>query len=697
MGSKRNRKAPARGKGRKARARTAGGRPRTRLELMLGLGDRRPSRGKRGSARKKRYSKSKRTGLRFVGRAAYWGTVAAIWFGLIFGGITVVYTSTLPDPMVAGLEKRPPNVTVLAADGTVMAERGMRRGHVRLKHLPPYLVNAVLAIEDARFHYHFGVDPIGLARAAWRNARAGAVVEGGSTITQQLAKNLFLTPERTIARKFQEMVLAVWLEAKFSKDEILELYLNRVYFGAGTYGVEGAARRYFGKSARHVSLAESALLAGLLKAPSRYAPTRNARRAEKRASIVLARMVDSKLLTPPEAMTALAAPARVRNPSGLNGHEYAVDWVAELLPELVADRESDLIVETTIDAALQRKAQQIVGLAIASNGGFVGAGQAAAVILDRKGAVRAMVGGKSYKRSQFNRAVKALRQPGSAFKPVIFLAGLEAGLRPDSVFPDAPVAINGWRPENYDRSYAGPVTLREALAKSINTVAVRLTMEVGRWRVIRTARRLGIASALHDRPSIALGTAEVTLLELTGAYAPFANGGHGVFPRIITRVRTAGGKTLYRSRGRGPGRVVALPLVGAMNAMMGETLTSGTGKRAALADRPAAGKTGTTQNFRDAWFIGYTAHLVGGVWVGNDDGAAMKNVTGGGLPAQIWKQIMVEAHKGVAPAPLPGLWAPRIGRDTPAPSARRDQPVAPPARIEEPFLRRVFGALSPDS
>ncbi len=687
MSAKRNRKTSARGKRRAALTRAR--QPRTRLSLFSG-------RSSKTARRRRRTKSTRRTGLwRFVGRTAYWGTVCAIWALLIFGSLTAYYVSMLPDPLLTDLQKRPPNVTILAADGTIMAERGMLRGHVRLNRLPPYLVNAVLATEDRRFRNHWGVDPVGLARALWRNYHAGAVVEGGSTITQQLAKNLFLTPARTLERKLQEMVLAVWLEIRFSKNEILELYLNRVYFGAGTYGVEGASRRYFGKSARGVSLPEAALLAGLLKAPSRFAPTRNPRRAEKRASVVIANMVEAGLLSPPRAMAALAEPARVRNPSGLTGYEYAVDRVAEQLPDLIADRRSDLIVETTIDARLQRKAQQIVALSIASNGGFVNAGQAAAVVLDRRGGVRAMVGGTSYKSSQFNRAVKALRQPGSAFKPFVFLAALESGLTPDSLIEDAPVSINGWRPRNHNDSYTGQVTLRDALARSVNTVAVRLTMEVGRWRVIRTARRLGIGTRLHDRPSIALGTAEVTLLDLTASYAPFANGGQGVVPHIIRRVRTGSGKTLFQRRKRGPRQVVALSHVGAMNNMMAETLISGTGKRAALAGRPAGGKTGTSQNFRDAWFVGYTARYVGGIWVGNDEGTPMKRVTGGGLPAEIWKQVMTEAHKDLPVAALPGRWTPAVAqRNRRVP--QQVQPTAPAARIDDPFLRRVLGALRPN-
>ncbi|MDH3581580.1 MAG: transglycosylase domain-containing protein, partial [Hyphomicrobiales bacterium] len=489
MSVKRNRKTPAR----RRRRRTAA--KKSRQQYLT----RRRRRQSRRTGRGRRRQGS--LGLwRSLGRTAYWGTVCSIWATLVLGSVVAYHVSMLPDPWLSDLRTRPPNITILAADRTILAERGMLRGQLKLDRMPAHLINAVLATEDRRFRDHWGVDPVGLTRAMWRNYHAGAVVEGGSTITQQLAKNLFLTPERTLGRKLQEMILAVWLEIRFSKDEILELYLNRVYFGAGAYGVEGASKRYFGKSARLVSLQEAALLAGLLKAPSRYAPTRSPRRAEERASVVIANMVSAGLLAPAKAMAALAEPARVRNPSGLTGYEYAVDWVAERLPDMIADRRSDLIVETTIDARLQRKAQQVVALAMASNGGFVNAGQAAAVVLDRRGGVRAMVGGTSYKASEFNRAVKALRQPGSAFKPMVFLAALESGMTPDSVIVDEPVSINGWRPRNYDDSYAGPVTLRHALSHSINTVAVRLTMEVGRWRVIRTARRLGITTRMHDRP-----------------------------------------------------------------------------------------------------------------------------------------------------------------------------------------------------
>jgi penicillin-binding protein 1A len=595
-------------------------------------------------------------------------------------------TASLPDPMLTKIKQRPPNITLVGSDGTVLAERGLRRGYIRLRHMPKYLIDAVLATEDRRFHDHFGVDPIGLARAMVKNVRAGSVVEGGSTITQQLAKNMFLSPERTIARKVQEVVLAIWLEANLSKDDILEIYLNRVYFGAGTYGVEAAAKRYFGKSARRITLPEAALLAGLLKAPSRYAPTRSPRRAEARASIVLTNMVAAKKITSAKAMAAIAAPAVVRNPSGITGYEYAADWVVEILPGLLGEWKSDVIVETTIDPRLQRQAQKLVEQVMSQEGPARKAEQAAALVLDTNGAVRALVGGKSYKKSQYNRVVKSHRQPGSAFKPFVYLAALESGLTPDTVMQDGPLNINGWRPKNYKNKYRGAITLRTALAESVNTVAVRAMMEAGRWRVTRAARRLGIESDIHNNLSLALGTAEVTLLELVSAYVPFANGGYVAAPHIVKRIRTAKGKILYKRRTTGRPQVVALPYVSAMNDMLLTAMVSGTGKRAVLAGRPAAGKTGTTQNFRDAWFVGYTANYVAGVWVGNDDGSPMKGVTGGSLPAQIWKSIMVQAHLKSAPAPLPGRPGPALAQRAPSGLA---------TQIKRSFFDKVRGVFSP--
>jgi len=662
---------------------------RTRKPVKRAKGrtpSRRPSRAT--SRRQSRARPRNGIGWSALRGLVYWGTVFGVWSVIILGGLVAYVTFTMPPDVMANIKQRPPNVTLVSSDGTVLAERGLRRGYIRLKHMPRHLVDAVLATEDRRFRAHFGIDPLGLARAMYKNVQAGSVVEGGSTITQQLAKNLFLTPERTVTRKLQELVLAIWLETQLSKNEILESYLNRVYFGAGTHGVEAAAKRYFGKSARKITVAEAALLAGLLKAPSKYAPTRNPRLAEERASIVLANMVDANLLTSAKAMAAISSPARVRNPSGITGYEYAADWVVEILPRLLGGEwRADVIVETTINASLQRDAQTIVSRTLEAQPRKVNVQQAAALVLDISGAIKAVVGGKSYKESQYNRVVKSHRQPGSAFKPFVYLAALESGLTPNTILKDAPININGWRPKNYRNKYRGAITMRESLANSVNTVAVRLTIEAGRWRVARTAKRLGIESDLHKNLSIALGTAEVTPLELVSAYAPFANGGFVATPHIVQRIRTPKGKVLYKRRTTGRVRAVALPYVAAMNDMMREAMVSGTARRAALPDRQAAGKTGTTQNFRDAWFVGYTANYVAGVWVGNDDGSPMKRVTGGSLPAQMWKEIMLSAHQENLSAPLPGAKQPALAQTRPA----SDQALS----RKRTFFDRVLGVLSP--
>jgi penicillin-binding protein 1A len=635
----------------------------------------------------------KRTARRhpYLFKTLRFGMLACIWGTIVLGGAVVYFISQVPDPLIATLDDRPPNVTILAADGSVLAERGLRRGHIRVDVLPKHLIEAVTATEDRRFYHHFGIDPVGLARATYSNLRAGTVVEGGSTITQQLAKNLFLEPDRTMVRKIEELIYAVWLEQRFTKDEILELYLNRVYFGGGTYGVEAAARHYFGKSARDVTLAQSAMLAGLLKAPSRYAPTRSVRAASARAQVVLDNMVEAGFLTEAEVRAAGQQPLALSAKGDDTGYPYAVDWVAELLPEYVGDHKGALIVDTTIDAKLQRAAQERLRKLLDSEGREMHAGEGAVVVLDpRSGAVRALVGGRSYKASPYDRALKARRQPGSAFKPFVYLTALEAGYSPDSFAYDGPVNIRGWQPKNYTNNYKGKVTLRYSMANSLNTVAVKLTSAVGPDRVVSTAKRLGIHSTLHAQPSIALGTGDVTLLELAGAYAPFANGGMRVLPHVITRIRNGEGKQLYQRKQSATGRVVALHNVGAMNDMLNAALVRGTGKRAAIPLHVAAGKTGTTQNSRDAWFIGYTAYYVGGVWVGNDDNSRMKKVTGGTLPASLWHDIMLYAHEGKQPLPLPGTRGPAPKQDTIAAGLWQADNSQTPSQ-SRPFYKRILG------
>ena len=587
-------------------------------------------------------------------RLAYWGVVACVWGLILAAGTIALVVATLPPIQSLTIPKRPPSIQIVGLDGKVLADRGEMPGtSVALKDLPPWLPKAFMAIEDRRFYHHFGVDPIGLSRALVADVLHRGAAQGGSTITQQLAKNLFLTHERTLWRKLQELVLALWIERKLSKDQILELYLNRVYFGSGAYGVEAAAQRYFGKGARDVKLGEAAMLAGLVKSPSRLAPSRNPDGAERRAQIVLASMADAGFITESAAKSAIALGAPAIKPAGAGTVNYVADWIMDVLDDLVGRIEEDIRVETTIDPVLQAAAEKALVEELAQKGAKFGIEQGALVAMTPDGAVRAMVGGRNYAESQFNRAVVAKRQPGSAFKPFVYLTALEHGLTPDTVREDRPIALKGWRPENYGRQYYGPVTLTQALALSLNTVSVRLTLEMGPAAVAKTAYRLGIASRLDPNPSLALGTSEVSLIELVSAYAPFANGGAAIATHVVERVRTASGKTLYTRAAPNFGRVIDARYVGMMNAMMHETLAIGTAKSAQLPGWSAAGKTGTSQEFRDAWFIGYTSHLVTGVWLGNDDSSPTRKATGGGMPVEIWSRVMRVAHQGVPVAALP--------------------------------------------
>ncbi len=619
---------------------------------------------KASAKRKSSKAKSSRSGRRrsrrglfgIFARLAYWCFVLAIWGGIAAAGMAVYYGAKMPSATTWSIPERAPNIKIVSVDGQLVANRGMSGGEaVGLQGMSPYIPQAVIAIEDRRFYSHFGIDPIGLARAMVTNALSGRFSQGGSTLTQQLAKNLFLKPDRTLERKVQEVLLALWLEHKHTKDQILAMYLNRVYFGSGAYGVEAASRRYFGKGARDVSLSEAALLAGLLKAPSRLSPARDPKAAEERAQLVLAAMRDEGMISGKEYTFAMSAPA-TRSPSYWTGSEnYVADTVMEELPDLIGEVEGDIIVDTTIDLNLQRLAEKSIRQLIDANGQKLDVSQGALVSIDNSGAVRAMVGGYDYSTSQFDRASEARRQPGSAFKPFVYMAALEAGRTPDSVRNDAPIRIGKWKPENYGGKYYGKVTLATALAKSLNSVAAQLTMEVGTDAVAEAARRMGIQSDLQNNVTISLGTSEVTPLELTAAYVPFANGGYRPPVHFVRRVTTAKGKVLYENSGGSAPRVIKPEIVGMMNAMMTGTVEIGTARKAAFA-WPSAGKTGTSQNSRDAWFVGYTANLTTGVWFGNDDGHAMKKVTGGALPAQAWHEFMVAAHEGVPVAPLPGTW-----------------------------------------
>lgn len=647
-----------------------------------------------------------RKGRSFLGGLFYWTLVLGLWCAIGLGGLVAYHAAQLPPINQLTVPKRPPNIAILAADGSLLANRGETGGRtITIGEVPPYLPKAFVAIEDRRFYEHFGIDPIGLARAMVSNLRRSGGVQGGSTLTQQLAKNLFLTQERTAARKIQEAILALWLERTYSKDQILELYLNRVYFGSGAYGVEAAAQRYFNKSARSVTIAEAAMLAGLVQAPSRLAPNRNPDAAEKRAQLVIAAMAEQGLISQASAKTALVAPAEAAERIGAGSVNYAADYVMDVLDDFIGAVEGDVTVLTTIDPKLQASAETILVEALNAQGAKQGVGQGAVVSMAPDGALRALIGGRDYTKSQFNRATAAKRQPGSSFKPFIYLAALEHGLTPDTIREDSPVTIKGWTPENNSRTYRGPVTLQTAFAHSLNTIAVKLNQEVTPREAVRTAQRLGISSALQANPSLALGTSEVTPVELTTAYATFANGGQAVLPYVIREVKSLNGKVIYARKGTGFGPVVQPQTLAMMNAMFHEVMVSGTGSKANIAGWEVGGKSGTTQDFRDAWFVGFTARLVTSVWLGNDDNSTMKRVFGSGLPAEIWAKYMRAAHAGMQPAPLPGgFWqgsprsifdggAPVAGGRPPAntQTADSDRAWTPPATQEKNFLERLFG------
>ncbi|WP_411034452.1 transglycosylase domain-containing protein [Shinella sp. BYT-45] len=629
-------------------------------DRVVGGMDGRKGRGKAAKAGRPRGAPARRRGssggiFGLFRRLVYWCLVLGLWGAIGAGGLVLYYGARMPSATSWSIPDRPPNVKILAVSGDIIANRGLTGGEaLSLENMSPYIPQAVIAIEDRRFYSHFGVDPLGLARAMLTNITSGRMVQGGSTLTQQLAKNLFLSPERTLERKVQEVLLAFWLEHKYSKDQILAMYLNRVFFGSNSYGVEAASRRYFNKSARDVNLGEAALLAGLLKAPSRLSPARDPEAAEERAQVVLGAMREEGFITDNEIKTAMSqTPARAK--SYWSGAEhYAADMVMAQLPGMIGDVTEDLVIDTTIDLDLERKADEAISAMLEKEGAKANASQAALVSIDGTGAIRALVGGRDYAESQFDRASKAKRQPGSAFKPFVYAAALESGRSPLSVRNDAPVRIGKWTPENYDQKYRGEVTLASALANSLNTIAAQLVMEVGPEEVIKLARRLGIESDLQANASIALGTSEVTLVELTAAYAPFMNGGYKATPHIIRRISTADGRVLYENTYDNPPRVLEPDVVSMMNGMMMRVITDGTGKNARIPGWQAAGKTGTTQSFRDALFVGYTSNLTTGVWFGNDDGKSMKKVTGGGLPAKAWSQFMTAAHAGLSPSPLFG-------------------------------------------
>ena len=597
--------------------------------------------------------------INLVARFIKWTVVIVIW-GVLISALAVVYFAW-DLPSIDGLSStsakmRRPGVIITDSEGGRLASYGDLYGSLLdVKELPPHLVQAVVAIEDQRFFRHRGFDGRGLIRAMTVNLRKGRFVQGGSTLTQQLAKNLFLTPERTIDRKIKELILAFWLEHNFTKEDLLSIYLNRVYLGSGTYGVEAASQRYFGISARDLDVYQSAILAGLLKAPSRLNPAYNLEAAIGRANIVLSKMVEQGLL--PNSFVDKLNIKTVSKEFVLNNQKhlskdmekskysrrYFTDWVLGHAAAIASSSSSDLTVDTTLSPHLQRLAYKVIKQIDIES-------QVALVSMTPQGRVCAMIGGRNYKKSQFNRATQAYRQPGSAFKPIVYLPAVEAGMKPDTIVLDAPITVDGWSPRNFSGRFYGKVSLLDAVARSINTTAVRVAEDIGRDNVLKAARRLGITSELTSHPSLSLGTGEVTLLELTAAYAVFANGGRAVLPYGLVEVRS-GEQRLYHRRKLSSHQVINSKYVDVMETLLRAVIQKGTG-RGARFEYMAAGKSGTSQQSRDAWFIGYTDKLVTGVWLGNDNASPMKqkrgrSITGGGIPAEIWKTFMSAAHEAL--------------------------------------------------
>ncbi len=630
-------------------------------------------------------------------RRFWWRALGVLTFAgsVVFGTLVLDTLPKMQRQLLGPLGPDALALTVLDRDGDEIANRGGRYAAiVPLTEMPDYLVQAVLSTEDRRFYDHFGFDVYGIGRAVVANLSAGSVVQGGSTITQQLAKNLYLGQQRTFWRKAQEALITFWLEYRYSKQEILTLYLNRIYMGAGAYGVEAASQHYFDKSAREVSLAEAALLAGLIKAPSRFAPTNDLQRAQRRGEIVLRRLVETGVLTEGEVFAARTTPATIIKRAPRQGSQYFVDWVAAEVAKILPGMTGQLIIETTLDPVQQAAGEVSIADAIAERAANLAEDieeapvQGSLVSMDIDGAVRAMVGGRDYLESQFNRTVQAERQPGSVFKPFVYLAALENGMTPESRVSDGPISINGWSPQNNGR-FRGNVSLLTAMKRSINTVAVRLSEQIGRLKVIDVAERLGITSPLAAHPSIALGTEEVTLLDLTSSYAVFANGGFRAKPYGIKRILNPDGDVLYEQQSLAT-RVVAPGAARSMNYLLYQVILSGTGTNATIGGRPAAGKTGTSQDARDIWFIGYTADQAAGVWFGHDNASPMANAEGGGLSATTWASFMKTVHEGQPITDLAG------GRPAPVrrwqPRTQDDQPEV--AAASQPEIHRFYVSLS---
>lgn len=553
---------------------------------------------------------------------------------------------TLPDLEEAVSRTRQPSTTIIAENGNEIQTFGTVYSEViRSEELQQSTVDAIVSTEDRRFYTHFGFDIISFSRAMLTNLFAGRYAQGGSTITQQVAKNLFLTSQKNIKRKTQELLLAFWLEHKFSKEQILTLYLNRVYLGAGTYGIEAASQKYFQKSSRDLNLLESAVIAGMLKAPSRYNPAASKERAIARAKVVLKNMVNTQAISESDMKMALSMRLGPGKNYKVANANYFADWVYTEVNDYIGERDSDIYVSTTLDQNIQEAASIILQDVVKANKDK-NVTQGAIVVLDLHGAVKAMVGGVNYEKSQFNRATQALRQPGSAFKPFVYLTALQQGWSPNDSIMDTPMTIGKWKPENADKKYYGEVTLKYALAKSLNLATINLSEQLPRRQIIQNARKMGITTPIENSPSLVLGTFEVKVIDMAAAYSVIANGGFSTWPHTIKEIYSKDGYQLYQRGIDEENRILDKDETRMLTNMLETVIREGTGKRAKVPFF-AAGKTGTSQGNRDAWFVGFTDRYVAAVWLGNDDDSPMKGVSGANLPAQIWKSVMTIAENAV--------------------------------------------------
>jgi len=583
----------------------------------------------------------------------------AYFAGMFFAGWVAYCSADLPSAERLWTQNRPVSIQIVDRYGRDVIVRGASEApRVKMTDLPKHVPEAILAIEDRRFYNHVGVDPIGIARAMVKNIRVGRYVQGGSTLTQQLAKNVFLSPDKTIKRKTQEMMLSVWLEHEFTKPELLEMYMSRIYFGVGSWGAEAATRRYFGKSANEISLGEAALIAGVLKAPSRYNPIADKDAASERTALVLSAMLDAGYIDREEQYQALIQPIAIKTPKTDQSTNYFVDWIWDDLIDAIGVPTRDIVVQTTLD----RDAQLAASHAIRSNvDPKLNAPQGALISIDGAGGVLAMVGGTSYADSQFNRAVQAERQPGSAFKPFVYLSAFQAGLTPWDTRIDEPITLGDWEPGNYNDEFQGEMTLETAFAHSVNTVAIQLSEEIGPKRIVETAKGFGFDNLIPLR-SLALGSQTTTPIKLTAAFMPFANWGDYAKPYGIISISTSNGTPLYDYGLPERTKLVDSRTLGHVNKIMKYTVETGTGRRAHLPGHDVAGKTGTTNDYRDAWFVGYVPDMVTGVWVGADDFTPMAKVTGGTIPASIFHDYMSVVLEGQKTASLSVSHAPLASR-----------------------------------